>query len=151
MPEVTDAPRPRPAPPGRPETNGRPDGWNSKLLERYPQVRLIRSVEEALALRDAARDDGYTPLLPTHLIERGREIIGCVAVNSLPLFRVWLHREKVRARESAAILNVIENGYRAQGHGLVASLLAPDSAFAPVHERFGYHAWGLALVLVKKL
>ncbi|MBF8281259.1 MAG: hypothetical protein HW378_174 [Anaerolineales bacterium] len=126
-------------------------GRAGNVLERCLEVRPLREPADCDRLEIAADEDAYHPILPTHIIERDGEIVGCVGVNSLPLFRVWLHRTKVRARESVAILNVIENGYRAQGGGIVFSLLAPDSPFRAVQERFGYHALGLGVLLVKKL
>lgn len=108
------------------------------LDARELQVRPYHPEADALALQAAAKADAHTPLHPTHVIERDGEIVGYLGVNSLPLFRLWFHSQKLKAADSLRLLFMIENHYRMAGVPLVATVIHTASPFYPNAARGGY-------------
>jgi hypothetical protein len=102
------------------------------------RVRPFVAERDALALAAAAQADQHRPLSPTHVIERGEEIVGYFGINSLPLYRLWFHSEKLKASDSTRLLFMIENHYRMAGVGMVATVCNTRSPFYPVAARLGY-------------
>jgi hypothetical protein len=121
------------------------------LATSFPEIRLIQSEVEMEAVTVAAEADGTVCLAPSHLIERDGRIIGYVGMDSIPLFRVWLHSEALRPRESFTILNVVENLYRARGVRAVSMLLMPGSPFGELMPRLGYERVGETVLHSKRL
>lgn len=118
-------------------------------LEGFPEVVQITTAGQVEALKLAAKADGYTPVFPTHLIIINREIVGCLSIDSLPLYRSWLHSKKVQPRQSLEVMNFVENTYRHRGVPIVATMLQPDSPFIPQMGRLGYKTWGGAVLFTK--
>jgi hypothetical protein len=105
---------------------------------RELRVRPVKSAQDVARLQEAARADNHEPLLVTHLIERGDEVVGYFGVNSLPLYRLWFHSRKLKASDSLRLLFMIENHYRMEGAGVVATIINQQSPFYPVAARGGY-------------
>jgi hypothetical protein len=105
---------------------------------RELKVRPYRAEADHLALAAAARADDHVPLNPTHVIEHDGEIVGYFGVNSLPLYRLWFHSEKIHAGASTRLLFMIENHFRMAGVGLVATVINEHSPFYPAAPRGGY-------------
>jgi hypothetical protein len=108
------------------------------LDQRELRVRPYDPQRDVLALAQAAKEDAHHPLNPTHVIERGEEIVGYFGVNSLPLYRLWFHSEKMKAADSLRLLFMIENHYRMAGVPLIATIISTGSPFYPVAARGGY-------------
>lgn len=108
------------------------------LDARELKVRPYRAQEDDLALKAAAKADAHAPLNPTHVIERDGEIVGYFGVNSLPLYRLWFHSEKMKATDSTRLLFMIENHFRMAGVGVVGTVINTTSPFYPVASRGGY-------------
>lgn len=108
------------------------------LAARELKFRPYDAQRDGRAVLQAARADDHSPLNPTHVIERDGEIVGSLAINSLPLFRIWFHTEKIKAADSKQLLFAIESHYRMAGVPLVATLVPLKSPFYPVGARFGY-------------
>lgn len=108
------------------------------LAARELKFRPYDEERDGRAVLQAARADNHAPLKPTHVIERDGEIVGSLAINSLPLFRIWFHTEKIKAADSKQLLFAIESHYRMAGVPLVATLVPLKSPFYPVGARFGY-------------
>lgn len=108
------------------------------LDARELKVRPYHAESDALALAAAAKADNHVPLNPTHVIERDGEIVGYFGVNSLPLYRLWFHSEKMSASASTRLLFMIENHFRMAGVGIVGTVINTNSPFYPVAARGGY-------------
>ena len=105
---------------------------------RELKVRPYRGESDSLALAAAARADHHAPLNPTHVIEHDGEIVGYFGVNSLPLYRLWFHSEKLHAGASTRLLFMIENHFRMAGVAIVATVINEASPFYPAAGRGGY-------------
>jgi hypothetical protein len=116
----------------------------------FPQVRPIADEAEYKRVREAANADGATILDQTHLVLKGGEIVGSAGLATLPIFTIWLAK-KLKARDSLAIVNIVENICRFRGCARVACLVGPDSRFVDVAGRFGYSNVATTTVLMKGL
>lgn len=108
------------------------------LDARELKIRRFQPETDSLALALAAKSDAHAPLHPTHVILRGDDIIGYYGLNSLPLYRLWFHSEKMKATDSLRVLWHIEQGYREAGLGLIGTLININSPFYPCAVRGGY-------------
>lgn len=108
------------------------------LDARELKVRPYDAQRDARALDAAAKADAHAPLNPTHVIEREGEIVGYFGVNSLPLYRLWFHSEKLKASDSLRLLFMIENQYRMAGVGIIGTIINTESPFYPCAARGGY-------------
>lgn len=108
------------------------------LDSRELKIRRFQPETDSLALSLAAKSDDHAPLHPTHVILRGDDIIGYYGLNSLPLYRLWFHSEKMKATDSLRVLWHIEQGYREAGIGLIGTVINLQSPFYPCAVRGGY-------------
>jgi hypothetical protein len=108
------------------------------LDARELKVRPYHAESDALALAAAAKADSHAPLNPTHVIERDGEIVGYFGVNSLPLYRLWFHSQKMSASASTRLLFMIENHFRMAGVGIIGTVINVGSPFYPCAPRGGY-------------
>lgn len=108
------------------------------LDQRELRVRPYHHQHDDLALQQAAKEDAHHPLNPTHVIERGEEIVGYFGIDSLPLYRLWFHSEKMKAADSLRLLFLMENIYRMRGVPVIGTIIATSSPFYAVAGRGGY-------------
>ena len=66
-------------------------------------IRPISSEEERLKVYEEAEKDGdRQPLMPTHVVTKGNDIVGAFCLFS-PTVYWWMHTKKVKGRESLSI------------------------------------------------
>lgn len=119
------------------------------LLDAFPKLLPITSTEEVSQVNAAAADDNHHAIKANYWMEKDGEIVGAAGANTVPLCTIWFHRKKLKARDTLALCNAVENLFRAAGHKLVATMVKADSPFAPVMERMGYHAVDAKLYMRK--
>ena len=117
----------------------------------FPTIRPIRTPEEREALAKAAEADGHITLWPTHLLEKGTEIIGYVGINSMPTVNVWTKTGSVTARESMTMLWGIETMMRDRNMAGYVMPCADNSPYFPFMERLGYTEIGTTTLHAVKL
>lgn len=110
------------------------------LVDSLPKLRPLQTEEEVRHLLATMREAGESITLPTHYVEKDGEIVGAIGASSIPLCTLWLHKDKVKPRETLGLLNVIENSYRMNGVQVGAVLVHNASPFGPVMEKLGYQA-----------
>ena len=115
------------------------------------RLRPLSGVEEYKALKELASADDHAVLAPTLVIEKCGEIVGYVSLNAVPWWTGWFHSTKLYARDTIHLVNDVENLLRPAGHKLVVTLVAPESPFRPVMEKFGYAPAGEAMIGLKQL
>lgn len=122
---------------------------------RFPFLRPMRP-EELPALRAAAATDAHQPVMPTHLVvrldEEGREeIVGYASLQAVALLNVWVHSEKVRARESLMLLNTAENVAACNNLHVCAMPCAQQSPFRNLMHKLGYQFLGDTGLFIKRI
>lgn len=109
----------------------------------------LRTMEELAAVLEAAREDHHAVLGATHLVRKAGEVVGYLGV--LPMFNVWLHSDRMSARDSFTVIREMERLGRLAGHGLICVPCAESSPFRPYMERLGYQCLGQSTLNLKKL
>lgn len=123
------------------------------LLDLLPQLRRV-TAQDLEALRAVAAADDHQVVAPTHVAVRrqpdGTEtIVGYASIGAIMLVNCWVDSRQVRARESASLLNVVENIAAEKGAQAIALPVAEQSPFYPHIERLGYTPLGWASYNVK--
>lgn len=104
-------------------------------------INPILSAETLAKVRAEAAADprGHDPRFATDVVTKDGEIVGALAVLSLPVTNVWIHSQKCRAADSMFLVNYA----RSLTHRLAAgqkalTLCAPASPLFPFMEKFGF-------------
>jgi len=102
----------------------------------------------SLAALQEAHPTAFAPLAVTHVVMRGREVIGWLGINSLPFYRLNIPVADVTVQDVVGVVRAIENKYRMEGFHDVATLVDVKCRCYTYKERMGYlemEDWRLAL------
>lgn len=121
----------------------------SDFIDHFPRLKPISSREELEALERAAAADNHSVLAPTHLVVRGGDIVGYASIGGIPILNVWVDSQRVKARESAYLLNAAENVAAATGVRRILLPCSQESPFHPLIEKLGYTRLGVTSLNVK--
>lgn len=108
------------------------------------------SLADMEALQAAAQSDDHPVIAPTVAMTRGHDFVGYASIGQIPTVIIWLHSQKVRARESYRVLREVEALASQHGPQLIMPC-ARTSPFHPYLPRLGYTALGHADWLMKTL
>jgi hypothetical protein len=123
--------------------------WNpeaAKMLEA-----LVTRLKD---LQAAAKADDHILFHPTHIAERGpeKEILGYATIGAIPLVNVWFDSKRVKGRESATLMNMVENEAQRAGHHTICVPCWASSPLRPMIEKgLGYSYFGEAGLFLKTL
>jgi len=97
-----------------------------------PQVYIIPIQDKAAQKKvlAAARENGEGVLDATHAVIRNGDIIGAISL-SVNCSSVWMHKEKVKARDSASILQCLDTLMLDRG---ITSYLMPCEEKSPYYR-----------------
>lgn len=121
------------------------------ILTGLPWMRRVTPDDLPRLTAAAWADGGHLVESPTHLFEKQGEPVGYVSLGKIPLFFGWFHTQKIKARESAGLINLMENTLAAQGHERVCLLFPEHSPLQPYIATLGYRVLGRADVALKKV
>jgi len=108
------------------------------LGARGLEVRPVRNSLERAQLAAAAQEDNHSLILPTHGIWRGQTAVGYASVCATPCVHVWFSTKALKARDSFAIIQHLEQLVRDRGHGIVIVPCWEQSPFARLMPHLGY-------------
>ena len=121
--------------------------WNPAAAEQLKGL-----VQELTALKAACDADSHYLFNPTHIMERGEEIVGCASIGAMPMVNVWMHSKKIRNRESAGLMNMVENAAWQSGFKTIALPCWKHSPLRPFMESAGgYSYFGETGLFIKDL
>jgi hypothetical protein len=123
----------------------------SDLVKEFPMVRPLRGQADWERLRDEAAKDGHEIFFPSHVIEKHGEVAGYLGVCSMPMLRMWLHTERMKARDSLLAMAVAENLMRANGVQAAGGLISRESNVFPHMAKMGWKGIGETVLHVKNL
>ena len=123
-----------------------------EALDWYPSLRRLRTPEQLAALQAAAASDNHAVVHPTHVITRNGEVVGYASILApVALVNVWLHSQKVHARDSLHLLKVGETLAAETGASAVLFPCSVDSPFIGHMERLGFERLGASTLNLKLL
>ena len=107
-------------------------------MNPYPICRRIENEADHKAAGAAMRADGHHLYFPSHLIERGGEVIGAASLGIAPVVMVWNHTQQVSVRDSLHLARVYDSLMDAKGMGTYLIACDKSSPYARYMERVGF-------------
>ena len=101
---------------------------------------IILPIDDAETLRkvtEAAHADGDVILWPSHYAIKDGEIVGAFALET-PTANWWLHREKVKIRDSLQMLNTMDALYADRGRKAYIMPTVKTTPYWNILERAGF-------------
>jgi hypothetical protein len=121
--------------------------WNPAAAT---QLKLL--VARLSELKDACAADDHVLFQPTHIMETGSDIIGSASIGAIPMVNLWLDSKKVKPRESAMLVNMVENTAAGMGFATICLPCWKSSPLRPFMERGGgYNYFGETGLFLKDL
>ena len=107
----------------------------------YLNIRPIASEEERLQVYEEAQKDGDRhPLMPSHVVTKGNDIVGAFCLFS-PTVYWWMHTKKVKGRESLSILQSMSALLANEGVSKFVLPCEPESPYYPfLSKKLSYHS-----------
>jgi len=102
-------------------------------------------------LVDTVRQDSHSVVRPTHIVEKNGLTIGYISVAALPVFGVWMHTQRAKARDSLRVEQFCEQTAKAGGLNLICMPCSVTSPFHPYMERLGFTSFGRMDMFIKSL
>ena len=135
------------------------DGTRLTQLAARPVLKPLkpRDQQEAQALpatlerltRQAAADQ-HPVIAPTHIMQKGDEVIGYFSIGGLPTVQAWFDSHHKHAADSLKMIEHLETILREQGVRVFAVACAPQSPFSSHMERLGFRKLGETVMWAKE-
>ena len=103
----------------------------------WPRLIPITTKEQFETVVKEAEADGHPGLSPTHAILKGNHVAGAVTLRTVPWIGQWYHTQRMGARDSLGMVNVLDNLMAQAGHRMVVFTLDDTSPFLAIAERAG--------------
>ena len=110
-------------------------------LNNYISIRPIQSEEERLEVYEEADKDGNShPLMPTHVVKKGEDIVGAFCLYS-PTVYWWMHTQKVKGRDSFSIFQTMSALLANDGVSKFILPCEPESPyFSLLSKKLSHHS-----------
>lgn len=108
----------------------------TNILNTLPRIRPA-TLHDLSRIEDAAKADGCGLLYPTHVVERKSEVVGFISLGVVPMVGMWLHSEKVHARDTLNVCAFIDDAMNLRNINTYAIPLHDGSKFTPYMESVG--------------
>ena len=110
-------------------------------LNNYISIRPIQSEEERLEVYEEADKDGNRhPLMPTHVVKKGEDIVGAFCLYS-PTVYWWMHTQKVKGRDSFSIFQTMSALLANDGVSKFILPCEPESPyFSLLSKKLSHHS-----------
>lgn len=117
-------------------------------MESLPKIRQIK-VEDLEVLNKVAEADGHLVVGATHVIDKNKYLVGYVGF--IPAITIWLDTQRVKGRDSAMVMNFVENRLVDQGYGTIMVPCAKKSPLRPYLPLIGHVSMGDSELFFKNL
>lgn len=102
-------------------------------------VDIRRITAEALpALTKLAQEDQHMAVLPTHVILKHDQIVGCMSIGAVPVMIPWFSTKMMNVRDTFVAKQVFENLMFAGGARIIMVPCNHDSPLYPFMQKDGY-------------
>ena len=88
-----------------------------------------------------AREDNDGCSLPTHVIEKNNELVGCASIALVPVLMVWHHSKKIGPKESMQLKNTYDSIMEEKGINSYIILCNKNSPYNQHMKRFYESVW----------
>ena len=110
-------------------------------LNSHLNIRQIQSEEERLEVyKEAEKDGNRHPLMPTHVVKKGEDIVGAFCLYS-PTVYWWMHTQKIKGRDSFSIFQIINALLSNDGVSKFVLPCEPESPyFSLLSKKLNHHS-----------
>ena len=108
-----------------------------RLSHIFTKIRRVTEADLPI-LAELCKADDHAVVLPTHVVERGLQMIGYVSIGVVPTVLVWLDTTRATIRDSMAVTNFFENAVSDRGSTSILLPCNESSPFRPYVEQVGY-------------
>lgn len=105
------------------------------MIELMPKLVPFKAEDLEVLTKCAAADD-HSVIAPTFLVVKDKTIVGYV--GSVQSILIWLDTQRCKARDSAMVLNTIENIMVGHGAQIIGMPCVDKSPLRPYLEPLGY-------------
>lgn len=106
---------------------------------KHQMTKIRRIVADDLPLLEKmAKADDHSVVLPTHVVERDRRIIGYISLGAIPTVIIWLNSGVANVRDSLATMTFFENTIADRGCSHVIVPCNDKSPYRGYIEQAGY-------------
>jgi hypothetical protein len=84
--------------------------------------------------------------LPTHVVEKNDEIVGCASIALVPVLMMWHHTKKIGPKESMQLKNTYESILEEKGVNQYIILCKQEQSLQSTH--FGYDCMGIRIFTI---
>ena len=103
-----------------------------------PKVRRIHNAQELSDVLALARENNDGCSLPTHVVEKNGEIVGCASVALVPVLMLWHHSNKIGPKESIQLKHTYESIMEEKGINSYIILCNKNSPYNQHMKTLGY-------------
>lgn len=103
-----------------------------------PLVRKIKDQAELDAVLAAAKADNDGCVLPTHVVIKNGEIVGCASLAVLPVMMIWNHTTKINPRDSIQLKHTYDAIMEEKGTKQYAILCNKNSPYNASMKQLGF-------------
>lgn len=108
-----------------------------RLTNILTRIRTIREADLPI-LESLAKADQHSVVFPTHVVEKGQQMIGYLSIANVPTVLLWLDTTRAVVRDSFAVMNFVENTISDRGGHSILLPCNEKSPFRPFIEQIGY-------------
>ena len=113
------------------------------------RIRRMES-SELQELRERAARDDHVVLAPTHVVEKGGEIVGYLSIGAIPIVNVWMDSTQMGPRDSVAVLGQLDAVMDYAGQPAYYMPCDKGSPFYPVMDKLGFGSLMETEIFVRK-
>lgn len=107
-------------------------------MSHVPKVRKIKDAAEMEKVMAAVKADNDGCILPTHLVEKDGEIVGCASLAVLPVVMMWNSTTKIGPRDSLQLKNTYDALMEEKGKGTYVVLCNKNSPYNAHMKKLGF-------------
>jgi hypothetical protein len=107
-------------------------------MNPFPKFRLIQDAEENAKVVAAIKADNDNLIHPSHLLERGGEIIGAASMAVVPVVMVWNHSQIIGPRDSMHLTKIYDSVMETKGFRNFIIACNKNSPYNPHMKKLGY-------------
>jgi len=115
-----------------------------------PAIRAAMT-EDMPELERLASEDGHSVILPSHVVERGGQIIGALSMATVPMFLVYMSLKHATRIDSFCTNVFMQTAAKDHGDKVICVPCHVKSPLRPYMERVGYSPYGTHDLMFKIL
>lgn len=107
-------------------------------MNPFPKFRMILDDDEKARVMAAVRADNDSLIHPSHVLERGGEIVGAASMAVVPLVMVWNRSDRIGPKDSFYLTRIYDAVMEQKGHKNFIMACNKKSPYSPHMKKLGY-------------